>query len=98
VPLFGEVQCRVGEVEVRRPLRPVGETGDADRAEDRLELAAVVCLGGVVRDALRVDDADGAPLASCTQVQVILVELAQELPVVSIEPGLELLVGETGGL
>lgn len=98
VALPRQVQRGVLEVEVLLVLGPVGETGDADLAEDRLEAAPMVRLARSVRDASGVDDVFDAPLASSPQVEVVLEELAEQRSAVGLEASLELFVGETGGV
>ena len=55
-------------------------------------------LDATVRDVLCVADLTCTHLAVSTSVQLVLVELAQEFPAVEVQAGLELLVGERGGL
>src|SRR6266508_2077857 len=85
-------------MEVLLALRPVGEASDRDLAEDRLERAMVSKLDGVVHDALGVAERDGAHLARRSKLEVVLEQLAAQLAPGDVESGLELLVGQTGGL
>lgn len=89
-----EVERGVLEVEVLRPLRPVGDAGDGHLAEDRLEVPAMTRLGGPVRPPRAVADRPGAPLPARPQVEVVLEELAAQLAAIDIETTLELVVGE----
>lgn len=98
VLLFGQVQLGIGGMEVDRALGPVGEAGDGDLAEDRLQRAVVAGLDGGVGDAVAVDDTRAASLPPGAEVEMVLEELADEAPPVAIEPALELLMGEAGGI
>jgi hypothetical protein len=98
VELARQVQHRIGGIEVLRSLCPVGEAGDGDFAEDRPEVTGMAALDGVVAGTLGVGHRLGAYLARRTHVEVVLEELAAELPPGEFETALEVLVGETGGL
>jgi hypothetical protein len=63
-----------------------------------LKAAAVTCLDRLVSDACRIDDRPGTALSRSAQVQVVLEQLAEQLPPAGGESGLELVVGERPGL
>ncbi len=58
----------------------------------------VTFLDRLVRDACRIDDRARAALTRSAQVQVVLEQLAEQVPPARGEPGLELVVGERPGL
>ena len=66
--------------------------------DDGLKHSVVVGFDGAVGDTGGVDDRDSATLTVSTQVQVVLEQLAEQLPSVGGQSGLELFVGEPGGL
>ena len=93
-----QVQRGVLEVQVLRFRGPIGEPGDGDLADDGLKAAAVTCLDRLMSDACLIDDRTGMALPGGAQVQVVLEQLAEQLPAAGGEPGLELVVGERPGL
>jgi hypothetical protein len=70
VELGGQVQGRIGRIEVVLALAAIRQAGDADLAEDRLERADMAGLDASPPGAVGVDDLTEALLACCTQVQV----------------------------
>jgi hypothetical protein len=58
----------------------------------------VIALDRLVSDACGIDDRAGAALSPGAQVQVVLEQLAEQVPAAGGEPGLELVVGERPGL
>jgi len=98
VALGWQVQGGVLEVQVLRSLGPVGEPGDDHGPDDGLKAAVVIALDRLVSDACGIDDRAGAALSPGAQVQVVLEQLAEQVPAAGGEPGLELVVGERPGL
>jgi len=98
VALGWQVQASVLEVKVLCSFGPVGEPGDGDAADDGLEAAMVIDLDRLVSDACGIDDRSGTALSGSAQVQVVLEQLAEQLPAAGGEAGLELVVGERPGL
>jgi hypothetical protein len=86
------------EVQVLRRLGPVGEPGDAHGPDDGLKAAAVTCLDRLVSDACSIDDRAGPALSAGAQVEVVLEQLAEQVPAAGCESGLELVMGERPGL
>ena len=58
----------------------------------------MTCLDHLVSDAYRIDDRAGTALSKSAQVQVVLEQLAEQVPAAGGESGLELVVGERPGL
>jgi hypothetical protein len=94
VDLLWQVERRVFQVEVLPLLGAVGEAGEPDRAEDRRERSFVAGLDDAMKLVGSVAHLVGTGLVDCAQVEVILIELAEELSAVYAETGLELGVGE----
>ncbi|MHB1846319.1 MAG: hypothetical protein ACYCWW_15960 [Deltaproteobacteria bacterium] len=86
------------EVKVLCSFGPVGESGDGHGPDDGLKAAMVTFLDRLVSDACGIDDRAGAALSGGAQVQVVLEQLAEQLPAAGGESGLELVVGERPGL
>jgi hypothetical protein len=86
------------EVQVLRSFGPVGEPGDGHGPDDGRKAATVTCLDRLVSDACGIDDRAGTALTRRAQVQVVLEQLAKQVPAAGGEPGLELVVGERPGL
>jgi len=98
VALGWQVQRSVLEVQVLRSFGPVGEPGDGHAADDGLKTAVVIDLDRLVSDACGIDDRSGTALSRSAQVQVVLEQLAEQLPAAGGESGLELVMGERPGL
>lgn len=98
VPLGRQVQCRVGRVQVPPPGFAVGDAGHVHLAEDRGQGAGVPGLGAGPAHPVGVADPLDPGFALCTQVQVVLEQLAEQLPVVDSKPFLELAVGQCARL
>lgn len=75
---------------------PVGQAFDAYRTEDRGQRPRVAGFDVGVAGLLRVGHLGQAALAPRPQVQVVLVELAQQLASPGVELVLELRVGQPG--
>jgi len=97
VAFAGQVEHGVGGVNVRPPGWAIGNSGDLDLAEHRGQLPGVPDL----------DPRSGGPvgaqgrdpgLSLRAQVQVVLVELAEQLPARDLQVVLQLGVGCCGGL
>jgi len=94
VDLLGQVELSVGEIEVLLSPSAVGETADCDSAEDRRKWAIVAGLDASMELATCVAHLVDTRLLQRTQVEVILVELADELAAVDVEARLQLGVSE----
>jgi len=97
VQLGGQVQGGVSGIEVLLAAASVREAGDVDLAEDRAESAGMAGLHGTAWGVVGVDD-DEALLGRRAQVQVVLVELADQLAPLRRQPLLQLGVGEAARL
>jgi hypothetical protein len=82
------------EVQVLRSFGPIREPGDGHSSDDGCKAAVVIALDRLVSDACRIDDRSGAALSGSAQVQVVLEQLAEQLPAAGCESVLELVVGE----
>ena len=98
VTLGGQVQRSVLEVQVLRSFGPIREPVDGDAADDGGKAPAVTCLDHLMLDTCRIDDRSSTALPGRSQIQVVLKQLAQQLPAARCEPGLELVVGERASL
>jgi hypothetical protein len=85
-----EVQGRVGGVQVRRARRPVRDPGHRHLAEHRGQGTAMPGLGAGPRDPVRAGHLPEAGFPGRPQVQVVLEQLAQQLPAVGVQQGLQL--------
>jgi len=94
VDLLGQVELSVSEIEVLLSPSAVGETGDCDRAEDRRKRALVAGLDAAMEFVSRVAHLIDTRLVQRTQVEVVLVQLADELAAVDVEARLQLGVSE----
>ena len=98
VELSGQVQGGVGGIQVVLTPAAIGEAGDDDLAKDRLQWADMVGLDAWPPCALGVEHLAEAFLACCTQVQVVLVELSDQVTDIDCQPRLEIAVGEAARL
>ena len=85
-------------MQVLRSFGPVGEPGDAHGPDDGLKAALVTCLDRLMSDACGIDDRADPALSRGAQVQVVLEQLAEQVPAAGGESGLELVMGERPGL
>ena len=92
-----EVQRRVGRMKVRLARCAIGDPGHLDLAEDGAQCPGVACLDPGPGGPVGADDRDRAlPLRA--QLQVVLVELAEQLPAVHLQVVLQLGVAGRSGL
>ena len=96
--LAGQVQRRVGGVEVGLPAAAIRQAGHLDLTEDGLQRPDVTGLDPAPPAAAGVDDDAAALLAGRAQVQVVLVEQPDQLTQVNAQPRFELAVGQARGL
>jgi len=89
-----QVEGCIRRVEVLLAAMAVGEAPHGHRAKDRGQRSLVVGLDRPVWGTSSSDDVAEAFLVLRAQVEVVLVELTDELPSITIELGLELGVGE----
>jgi len=94
VDLLWQVELGVCEVEVLPAPGAVGETVERHFAEDGLERAYMSGLDYTMSLASSVAYLISTRLAGGTQVEVVLVELAEQSPAVYVEASLQLGVGE----
>lgn len=86
VQLVGQVQAGVGRVEIALTAPAVGIAGHLNRSEHGLQRPDMTGLDTTVLAALDADHLSQARLACRPQVQVVLVEQADQLPQIHGQP------------
>ena len=94
VLLGGQVQYRVGRIQVLLPARPVGDPAHPDLAEHRHQRPLMPSLEVAVAHPARVHDLLGPALLHGAQIQMVLQHQALDLAPVNEHPLLQLAVGE----
>ena len=96
--LHGQVQRRVGGMEVPDPRRPVRQPLHRHRPEHRLQRPSVPSLDPTARHALIADDLLKALLAHRPQRQMIIQQPPEKLPTLTVKLLLKLRVRQTGSV
>lgn len=98
VALFGQVEPGVGRVQVGLALGPVGEAAHLDPPEDDRERAGVAFLYVGAGRFFCADHLLRPLLAQCSEVEVALVEPAEDFPALLLQALFQLPVVEGGCL
>ena len=98
VLLCGQVQHPIRGMQVGVAPGTVGEAFHAHVAEHRRQRARPPGLDGVAWDLVGVEDLGQPRFPLGAQVQVVLDQLAEQLPACDLEACFQLRVGQSGGL